>query len=111
MRSFGGLAHILLFRSAQSKLPISGLRNRRAALTAMPIYHCHFEPGQLKFITTSTSAARAVFADFRYGQHFTQAVQAARCNFQFKLIGWVLMPEPFHLLLRPAGRGIDFGDS
>ncbi len=67
----------------------------------MPTYHRHFEPGQLQFITTSAYRRASVFADFRYCQLFTQALQAARCKFQFKLIGWVLMPEHFHLLLQP----------
>src|SRR5579863_3728153 len=67
----------------------------------MPTYHRHFEPGQLQFITTSTYHRAGVFADSRYCQLFADALQAARAKFQFKLIGWVLMPDHFHVLLQP----------
>ncbi len=72
-------------------LSFSGLRSPscQSRAFAPPSYaDCHarlpssLEPGQLQFITTSTYRRASVFADFRYGQLFTQALQAARCKFQ-----------------------------
>ena len=68
----------------------------------MPLYHRHFEPGHLQFITTSTYRRVALLADFTGAPLFVQALRAARSKFGFRLIGWVLMPEHFHLLFQPT---------
>jgi putative transposase len=67
----------------------------------MPIYGRHFEPGQLQFITTSTYRRTPVFSIPSFPELFVQALRAARSKFGFALVGWVLMPEHFHLLFRP----------
>ncbi|MGH9432601.1 MAG: transposase, partial [Terriglobia bacterium] len=67
-----------------------------------PLYHRHFEPGQLQFIASSTSRRAPIFSNPACCQFFVQALRAARSKFHFRLIGWVLMPEHFHVLLQPA---------
>ncbi|MGH8403753.1 MAG: transposase, partial [Gammaproteobacteria bacterium] len=68
----------------------------------MPLYHRHFEPGQLQFITSSTYRRAPIFSNPACCQFFVEALRAARSKFRFRLVGWVLMPEHFHVLLQPA---------
>ncbi len=56
---------------------------------------------QLQFITSSTYRRLPIFLSPDYRPLFVQALCAARAKFHFALIGWVLMPEHFHLLFRP----------
>jgi putative transposase len=67
----------------------------------MPIYGRHFEPGHLQFITTSTYRRALVFSIPCFPQLFVDALGAVRSKFSFLLLGWVLMPEHFHVLLQP----------
>jgi putative transposase len=67
----------------------------------MPTYARHFEPGQLQFITTSTYRRVPIFSIPKFPQLFVEALRAARSKFSFLLVGWVLMPEHFHLLFQP----------
>jgi putative transposase len=68
----------------------------------MPLYHRHYERGHLQFITTSTYRRVRLFADPQYCPLFVDALRAVRAKFQFRLSGWVLMPEHFHVLLQPV---------
>ena len=67
----------------------------------MPIYGRHFEPGQLQFITTSTFRRSRLFTCQRFCWTFVETLRQLRQETGFLLIGWVLMPEHFHLLIRP----------
>ncbi|MGO8733905.1 MAG: transposase [Terriglobia bacterium] len=67
----------------------------------MPIYHRPYSPGQLQFITTSTNRRAPVFLSQRFCRCFVQRLEEVRQELGFLLIGWVLMPEHFHLLLKP----------
>jgi putative transposase len=67
----------------------------------MPIYHRPYSPGQLQFITTSTYRRAPVFLSQRFCRCFVQRLEGVRHELGFLLIGWVLMPEHFHLLLKP----------
>ena len=67
----------------------------------MPVYGRHFEPGQLQFITTSTYRRAKLFEDDRFRWYFVQVLRQLRSEAGFLLIGWVLMPEHFHLLVKP----------
>ena len=67
----------------------------------MPICGRHFEPGHLQFITTSTYRRVPLFSIPSFPQLFVDALRAARAKFSFLLVGWVLMPEHFHLLFQP----------
>jgi putative transposase len=68
----------------------------------VPVYHRYFAPGQLQFITTSTYRRVPVFLNPEYCQLFVDALRAVRSRLDFLLIGWVLMPDHFHILLRPG---------
>jgi len=68
---------------------------------SVPIYGRHFEPGQLQFITTSTYRRSRVFTCQRFCWTFFETLRQLRQETGFLLIGWVLMPEHFHLLIRP----------
>ena len=72
-----------------------------ADIRCMPIYGRHFEPGQWQFITTSTYRRSRLFTCQRFCWTFVETLRQLRQETGFLLIGWVLMPEHFHLLLRP----------
>ena len=68
---------------------------------AMPIYHRTYSPGELQFITSSTYRRARVFRSPRFCQCFVERLEEVRQNMNCLFIGWVLMPEHFHLLLKP----------
>ena len=67
----------------------------------MPFYKRWYSPGQLQFITSSTYRRAPLFHSERFCCCFVQRLEEVRQKFNFLLIGWVLMPEHFHLLLQP----------
>lgn len=67
----------------------------------MPIYGHHYERGQLQFITTSTYRRHRLFTCQRFCWTFVETLRQLRGETGFLLIGWVLMPDHFHLLIRP----------
>jgi putative transposase len=67
----------------------------------MPIYGRHFEPGQLQFITTSAYRRSRIFTCQRFCWTFVDILRQLREETGFLLIGWVLMLDHFHLLIRP----------
>ena len=68
----------------------------------MLLYRRHFEPGQLQFITTSTYRRTKLLDSDRFRRDFLEVLGQLRQETGFLLIGWVLMPESFHLLGKPA---------
>ena len=78
------------------------LRNRREYTPrSMPFYQRIYSPGQLQFITSSTYRRAALFFSDRFCRCFVQRLEEVRQEWHFLLIGWVLMPEHFHLLIKP----------
>jgi len=67
----------------------------------MPVYHRVYEAGHLQFITTSTYRRVRIFSSQAYCQLFAETLRDVRAKFPFRLVGWVLMPEHFHVLLQP----------
>ncbi len=67
----------------------------------MPIYHRVYTPGELQFLTSSTYRRIPVFLSDRFRRCFVQRLGEVRQELHFLLVGWVLMPEHFHLLIRP----------
>src|SRR5690348_18367876 len=59
-------------------------------------------PGELQFITSSIYRRTPLFRSERCCRCFVDALADVRKSTGFLLIGWVLMPEHFHLLLKPA---------
>ena len=67
----------------------------------MLIYGRPFEHGQLQFITTSTYHRSRLFACHTFCWMFVEVLRQLREETGFLLNGWVLMPDHFHLLIRP----------
>jgi len=67
----------------------------------MPFYGRTYSPGQLQFITSSTYRRAPLFLSERFCRCFVRRLERLRQEMKFLLIGWVLMPDHFHLLLRP----------
>jgi putative transposase len=67
----------------------------------MPFYRRIYSPGQLQFLTTSTYRRAPLFLSDRFRGCFVQRLEEVRQEWHFLLIGWVLMPEHFHLLIKP----------
>ncbi len=67
----------------------------------MPFYERTYTPGHLQFITASTYRRAPLFLSDRFRRYFVQRLDEVRQEFKFLLLGWVLMPDHFHLLLLP----------
>ncbi|MGH9440276.1 MAG: REP-associated tyrosine transposase [Terriglobia bacterium] len=68
----------------------------------MPLYHRFYCPGELQFLTASTYRRTPLFRSERFRRYFVQRLEEVREATHFLLAGWVLMPEHFHLLIRPG---------
>jgi REP element-mobilizing transposase RayT len=68
---------------------------------AMPVSRRCFAPGESQFITSSVYRRRRLFASPRLRGVFVDVLRQLRQETGFLLIGWVLMPEHFHFLIRP----------
>ena len=55
----------------------------------------------MQFITSSTYRRTRIFESEGFCRDFVDVLGALRREGGFRLIGWVLMPEHFHLLLKP----------
>jgi putative transposase len=67
----------------------------------MPIYHRVYDPGELQFITATTYRRTPLFLSDRFRRCFVQRLDAVRQEWRFLPIGWVPMPEHFHVLIKP----------
>lgn len=67
----------------------------------MPLYHRHYTPGQLQFITTGIYRRAQIFLSARFRHCFVEELVGLREEMHFVIVGWVLMPEHFHILIRP----------
>ena len=67
----------------------------------MPFYHRTYNRGELQFIPSSTYRRAPLFLSERFRRCFVQRLEEVRQELKFLLIGWVLMPEHFHLLIKP----------
>ncbi|MGH7867595.1 MAG: REP-associated tyrosine transposase [Candidatus Dormibacteraceae bacterium] len=61
----------------------------------------YFAPGESQFITASTYRRVPLFRSPRFCREFVAALQSVRSELKFQLVGWVLMPDHFHLLIWP----------
>jgi len=66
----------------------------------MPVSRRYFAPGQLQFITSSVYRRLKLFDSYRLRGVFLDVLRQLRQETGFLLLGWVLMPEHFHLLIR-----------
>ncbi|HEV2499837.1 MAG TPA: transposase [Terriglobia bacterium] len=68
----------------------------------MPRQRHYYGLNHLHFLTASTYHRARLFDSNRFCQHFVLTLQQLRMQQNFRVIGWVLMPEHFHLLLWPS---------
>ena len=69
----------------------------------MSVSRRYFAPGQLQFITSSVYRRLKLFDSDRLRLMFVEVLREYRQQAGFLLVGWVLMPEHFHFLIKPAG--------
>ena len=69
----------------------------------MPRQRHYYGLNHLHFITASTYRRARLFDSARFRRHFVQTLSALRAEYNFKIIGYALMPEHFHLLIWPSG--------
>lgn len=67
----------------------------------MPCRRLPYIPGELQFITSSVYRRTPLFRSERFCRCFVDTLVEVRKAGSFLLIGWVLMPDHFHLLLKP----------
>lgn len=68
----------------------------------MPRQHHHYGMNHADFITASTHRRARLFGSDRFRPHFTQTFGELHQEQNFRLLGWVLMPDHFHVLLWPS---------
>ena len=67
----------------------------------MSVSRRFFAPGQLQFITSTVYRRLKLFDSYRLRLMFVEVLREYRQELGFLLIGWVLMPEHFHFLIKP----------
>jgi REP element-mobilizing transposase RayT len=67
----------------------------------MAVSRRHFARRRLQFITSSTYRRTKLFDSHRFRCDFVEVLRQFRRETGFLLVGWVLMPEHFHLLIKP----------
>ena len=67
----------------------------------MPTHKRHYAPGDLQFLTSSTYRRAKLFESNRFRWSFVEVLGPLRTEMGFLLIGWILRPDHFHLLIKP----------
>ena len=70
----------------------------------MPRQQHYYGLNHLHYLTASTYRRARVFDSQRIRLHFVKTLAELRVRLGFKLLGYVLMPEHFHLLIWPGER-------
>ena len=70
----------------------------------MPRQRHYYGLNHLHFLTRSTYRRVRLFDSDRFRQRWVKTLEELRCELGFRIIGYVLMPEHFHLLLWPGER-------
>jgi putative transposase len=66
-----------------------------------------WETAGWRYLTCSTNQRFAFFSDAHSRDTFARKLEHARQRHRFELLAWVLMPEHFHMILRPPRDGSD----
>ena len=69
---------------------------------AMPRQKHDYGENHLHFLTPSTYRRVRLFDSEKFRRHWVQALGELRRELGFKIAGYVLMPEHFHLLIWPS---------
>jgi putative transposase len=67
----------------------------------VPRQEHYYGLNHLHFLTTSTYRRARVFDSERFRRHFVKTLADLRVELGFHVVGYVLMPEHFHLLIWP----------
>ena len=67
----------------------------------MPRQKHFYGLNHLHYLTRSTYRRARIFDPERFKRRFVETLDDLRSELQFKIIGYVLMPEHFHLLIGP----------
>lgn len=70
----------------------------------MPRQRHYYGLNHLHFITASTYRRARLFDSDRFRRRFIRTLAELRTEYEFKIIGYVLMPDHFHLLIWPSER-------
>jgi putative transposase len=68
----------------------------------MPQQHHFYGLNHLHYLTTSTYRRARLFDADRFKRNFITVLGGLRAELAFRIVGYVLMPEHFHLLLWPS---------
>ena len=68
----------------------------------MPRLRHFYDLNHLHYVTTSTYRRARLFDSERFKQKFIATLAEVRGELGFRIVGYVLMPEHIHLLLRPS---------
>jgi putative transposase len=79
----------------------SSALQRAILVLVMPTSKHHVAPGQLQFLPSSTYRRAQLFERDRFRWSFVEVLGPRRTEMGFLLIGWVLRPDHFHLLIKP----------
>ena len=66
--------------------------------------HHYYGGNHLHYLTASTYRRVRLFDSERFRHHFVRTLDKLRAGQSFKLIGYVLMPDHFHLLIWPSAQ-------
>ncbi len=75
---------------------------RRSKMSAVPQQRHFYGLNHLYYITTSTYRRARVFDSERFKRRFVSTWAELRGELGFRIVGYVLMPEHFHVLLWPS---------
>ena len=70
----------------------------------MAAQHHYYGGHHLHYLTASTYRRTRLFDSERFRRQFAKTLKQLRAKLGFRIIGYVLMPEHFHLLIWPSER-------
>jgi putative transposase len=70
----------------------------------VPRQRHYYGLNHLHYLTASTYRRARVFDSIRFRNHFVKTLAELRVRLGFRILGYVLMPEHFHLLIWPGER-------
>jgi putative transposase len=71
-------------------------------MSSVPRQRHFYGLNQLHYLTSSTYRRARLFDSERFKRHFVTTWQDLRTELSFRIIGYILMPEHFHILLWPS---------
>ena len=66
-------------------------------------FHRYYSPGQIVFITQVVKDRQKVFTDVEMVRLLRDVIRTTKERFPFEMLGYVFLPDHFHILIRPEG--------